>query len=140
MARKATDQVTTIGIDIGKNSFDLIGLDGAGNIVLRRKLSRSQVIVRSWPKALGSRLYESVSARFGITAQSPQNRGVSRLSLWHFGKTRSRWWARQDSNLRQHRYERWVLTAELRARLRIQGSGIREQVSDDENGRRKAPV
>ena len=28
MARKATDQVTTIGIDIGKNSFHLIGLDG----------------------------------------------------------------------------------------------------------------
>jgi len=46
MARKATDQVTTIGIDIGKNTFHLIGLDGAGNIVLRRKLSRSQVIVR----------------------------------------------------------------------------------------------
>ena len=44
MTRKATDQVTTIGIDIGKNNFHLIGLDGAGNIVLRRKLSRSQVI------------------------------------------------------------------------------------------------
>ncbi len=28
MARKATDQVTTIGIDIGNNSFHLIGLDG----------------------------------------------------------------------------------------------------------------
>jgi hypothetical protein len=26
------------------------------------------------------------------------------------------WWARQDSNLRQHRYERRVLTTELRAR------------------------
>ena len=26
MARKATDQVTTIGIDIGKNTFHLIGL------------------------------------------------------------------------------------------------------------------
>jgi transposase len=46
MARKATDQVTTIGIDIGKNNFHLIGFDGAGNIVLRRQLSRSQVIVR----------------------------------------------------------------------------------------------
>ncbi len=46
MTRKATDQVTTIGIDIGKNNFHLIGLDGAENIVLRRKLSRSQVIVR----------------------------------------------------------------------------------------------
>ncbi len=46
MARQATDQVTTIGIDIGKNNFHLIGLDDAGNIVLHRKLSRSQVIVR----------------------------------------------------------------------------------------------
>ncbi len=46
MTRKATDQVTTIGIDIGKNTFHLIGLDAEGNIVLRRKLSRSQVIVR----------------------------------------------------------------------------------------------
>ena len=46
MARKAPDQVTTIGIDIGKNSLHLIGLDGAGTIVLRRKLLRSQVNVR----------------------------------------------------------------------------------------------
>ena len=28
MSRKATDRVTTIGIDIGKNGFHLIGLDG----------------------------------------------------------------------------------------------------------------
>jgi hypothetical protein len=28
MSRKSTDVVTTIGIDIGKNSFHLIGLDG----------------------------------------------------------------------------------------------------------------
>ena len=27
MFRKATEQVTTIGIDIGKNSFDLISLN-----------------------------------------------------------------------------------------------------------------
>ncbi len=46
MARKATDQMTTIGIDIGKNTFHLIGLDAEGNIVLHRKLSRSQMMVR----------------------------------------------------------------------------------------------
>jgi transposase len=46
LARKATEQVTTIGIDIGKNTFHLIGLDAEGNIALRRKLSRSQVMVR----------------------------------------------------------------------------------------------
>jgi transposase len=46
MARKATTQMTTIGIDIGKNTFHLIGLDGDRHIVLRRKLSRSQVVER----------------------------------------------------------------------------------------------
>ena len=46
MARKATDQVTTIGIDIGKNTFHVIGLDGDGSIALRCKLSRSQVVAR----------------------------------------------------------------------------------------------
>ena len=46
MTRKATGQVTTIGIDIGKNTFHLIGLDAEGNIALPRKLSRSQVLVR----------------------------------------------------------------------------------------------
>ncbi|MEE8156672.1 MAG: hypothetical protein V3T51_00845 [Gammaproteobacteria bacterium] len=55
MARKATYQVTMIGIDIGKNNLHLIGLDGAGNIVLRRKLPRSQVIVRL--PSLESRLF-----------------------------------------------------------------------------------
>ena len=44
MSRKATDGVTTIGIDIGKNTFRLIGLNPEGSIVLRRKLSRGQVL------------------------------------------------------------------------------------------------
>jgi hypothetical protein len=35
--------IATLGIDIGKNSFHLIGLDGRGAIVLRQKLSRGQV-------------------------------------------------------------------------------------------------
>ena len=38
--------VSTIGIDIGKNSFHLIGMDAEGAIVLRQKLSRGQVEVR----------------------------------------------------------------------------------------------
>ena len=35
--------ISTIGIDIGKNTFHLIGLDEEGAIVLRQKLSRGQV-------------------------------------------------------------------------------------------------
>jgi|TARA_B100000315_G_scaffold171721_1_gene160264 transposase len=45
---KQTSQATisTIGIDIGKNSFHVIGFDERGAIVLRQKLSRGQVAVR----------------------------------------------------------------------------------------------
>src|SRR6201987_865376 len=38
--------VTVIGIDIGKNSFHVVGLDERGGIVLRQKRSRSQVEAR----------------------------------------------------------------------------------------------
>ncbi|MDH3664766.1 MAG: IS110 family transposase, partial [Alphaproteobacteria bacterium] len=43
MARQSSKIVTTLGIDIGKNSFHLIGLDKRGAVVLRRKLTRSQL-------------------------------------------------------------------------------------------------
>ena len=48
MLRKTTslEAVATIGIDIGKNTFHLIGLDKMGAIVLRQKLSRSQIDAR----------------------------------------------------------------------------------------------
>ena len=48
MSRKTTsfEAVATIGIDIGKNTFHLIGLDKKGAIVLRQKLSRGQVNTR----------------------------------------------------------------------------------------------
>ena len=35
--------VATIGIDIGKNTFHLVGLDQRGNIVLQLKTSRAQL-------------------------------------------------------------------------------------------------
>src|ERR1700752_2632441 len=40
------ESIATIGIDIGKNTFHLIGLDQNGAIVLRQKLSRGQVNAR----------------------------------------------------------------------------------------------
>jgi transposase len=48
MACKITslEAATTIGIDIGKNTFHLIGFDKKGAIVLRQKLSRRQVDTR----------------------------------------------------------------------------------------------
>src|SRR5271166_3080737 len=40
---KSNAQIAVIGIDIGKNVFHLIGLDSRGAIVLKCKLSRSQL-------------------------------------------------------------------------------------------------
>jgi transposase len=38
--------VAVIGIDIGKNSFHVVGLDPRGAIVLRQKWSRGQIEAR----------------------------------------------------------------------------------------------
>ena len=48
-ARRVSNPITaiaTVGIDIGKNSFHVIGLDQRGAIVLRQKWSRGQVEAR----------------------------------------------------------------------------------------------
>ncbi len=39
-----TEGITTIGVDLGKNTFHLIGMDARGRIVLRRKVSRGQLL------------------------------------------------------------------------------------------------
>ena len=46
MSNKSATIVATMGIDIGKNSFDVVGLDERGAIVLRQKWSRTQVEAR----------------------------------------------------------------------------------------------
>jgi transposase len=43
MAEKLASVIAVIGIDIGKNTFHAVGLDGRGAIVLRQKWSRGQV-------------------------------------------------------------------------------------------------
>ena len=43
-ASASSRTIVTIGIDIGKNTFHLVGLDGRGAIVLRQKLPAA----RSW--------------------------------------------------------------------------------------------
>jgi transposase len=46
MSQKLNSTIAVIGIDIGKNSFHLVGLDERGAIVMRQKWSRGQVEVR----------------------------------------------------------------------------------------------
>ena len=46
MSQKPNSKVTVIGIDIGKNSFHIVGQDRRGALVLRQKWSRGQVEAR----------------------------------------------------------------------------------------------
>src|SRR5438105_8199050 len=46
MSEKLDSEIAVIGIDIGKNSFHLVGQDRRGSIVLRQKWSRGQVEAR----------------------------------------------------------------------------------------------
>ena len=46
MSETHNSVIAVIGIDIGKNSFHVIGLDGRGAIALRQKWSRGQVKTR----------------------------------------------------------------------------------------------
>src|SRR5438067_11415655 len=46
MPATAQSAIAVVGIDIGKNSFHIVGLDDRGAIVLRQKWSRSQVEAR----------------------------------------------------------------------------------------------
>jgi transposase len=43
MSQNLNSAVDVIGIDIGKNSFHVVGLDDRGAIVRRQKWSRGQV-------------------------------------------------------------------------------------------------
>ena len=46
MSQTLNAAIAVIGIDIGKNSFHVVGLDARGAIVLRQRWSRSQVEAR----------------------------------------------------------------------------------------------
>jgi transposase len=43
--RRLTMEISTIGIDLGKTTFHVIGLNARGEIVLRKKFSRKQLLV-----------------------------------------------------------------------------------------------
>ena len=47
-------EIRTIGIDLGKTIFHLVGLDGNGNIVKKKHFSRTQLIqfLANAPKCL----------------------------------------------------------------------------------------
>ena len=48
MSQTLNAAIAVIGIDIGKNSFHIVGHDERGAIVLRQKWSRGQVEAPHW--------------------------------------------------------------------------------------------
>ena len=64
---------TTIGIDIGKNTFHLIGFDDRGSIVLRQKLSRNQ---------LGRRVVNMAGCVIGMEACAGAHHIGRQLASW----------------------------------------------------------
>jgi transposase len=46
MSEKIIPEIAVVGIDIGKTTFHVIGLDYRGAVVLRQRWTRSQVEVR----------------------------------------------------------------------------------------------
>src|SRR3954452_16872752 len=44
LTEPSMEQVTTIGLDIAKNVFQLHGVDAAGNVLLRKRLRRDEVL------------------------------------------------------------------------------------------------
>jgi transposase len=42
-SQKTSETVTTIGIDLGKNTFHIVGFDKRGSIILRQRVSRGQI-------------------------------------------------------------------------------------------------
>jgi transposase len=65
--------ITTIGIDIGKNTFHLVGLDQRGAIVLQLKTSREQ---------LERRLINVPPCLIGMEACSGAHHRPTARSLW----------------------------------------------------------
>src|ERR1700731_3799386 len=72
MAETLKTTATVIGIDIGKNSFHIVGLDRRGAIVLRQKWSRGQVAARTIHWVMSDR--NTVSARCPLFSQKRPNR------------------------------------------------------------------
>ena len=95
------EAVATLGIDIGKNTFHLIGFDKKGAIVLRQKLSRSQVEARlaNMPPCLIG--MEACVGAHHLSRQLNAHGHDARRALPHGGA----WWpCRALRGLRTHAY------------------------------------
>jgi len=72
MSRQLSTTIAVIGVDIGKNSFHIVGFDQRGAIVLRQKWSRGQVESRF--ANMPPRLICSGPSRRGLAAPEREAR------------------------------------------------------------------
>src|SRR6266700_2346060 len=82
-SQKTAGIITTIGIDIGKNTFHLVGLDKRGAIVLQQKVSRGQLERRlaNIPRCLIG--MEACSGAHHIGRQLARNGKSNRNVVFH---------------------------------------------------------
>ena len=72
-------EIITVGLDLAKNVFQVHGTDGAGRVVLRKKLRRAQVLeffgqLPSCVVAMDRRLRQPASAAGSPTTAMPPSR------------------------------------------------------------------
>ena len=89
MSSKLNTAIAVAGIDIGKSSFHVIGLDKRGAIVLRQKWSRGQVEGRLTQICLAEVRFDLV--KVAATSNSSASRPTLRMpspntNLWLLGK------------------------------------------------------
>jgi hypothetical protein len=68
MSQKLNSAIAVIGIDIGKNSFHIVGQDQRGAIVLRQKWSRGEVQARAFVDAFAVCGHRSLELDLGAKA------------------------------------------------------------------------
>jgi transposase len=80
MSYKLNSAIAVIGIDIGKNSFHVVGHDRRGAIMLRQKWSRGQVETRlaNLPPCL-----IGMEACVGYGRIAPSQRGTNKSTARH---------------------------------------------------------
>jgi Phage integrase family len=99
MAEKPNTTIAVVGIDIGKNSFHVVGLDERGAIVLRQKWSRGDHGIRSGPFSMARSRGGLVGLQRAASAESPPRRPAGFvLSGLGYPVGPERWQGRPNNN------------------------------------------
>jgi hypothetical protein len=67
MSQKLNTAIAVIGIDIGKNSFHVVGHDQRGAIVLHQKWSRGQVFCREGSSTLARMSQVAICYKYKVS-------------------------------------------------------------------------